>query len=225
MDAAAKIVLSCDLIDSVWTQVDDLANSLIKLTEMATQNNDFGDLKSAGKLYKSYQHSKSGWLTSAYQLSFPLMEKKRRKSVATAWVNYQISICGSGIAPYADQEKSRKNAGPMLHVSFWLTQLDFTEAGMFVEFPARWEEQATDSQRLIYWDVDRPTERKQWTFSVRLLEMQNEEVLRRSVIEPISRLLRGEATSIALPETTVGLVFYAEEDRGDGMKTPVAIER
>ena len=96
MNAGARIICSGELIEQVWMQVEDMAGSLSGLTETALENGEFAGLRSAGVAKPKYEQSASGWSTTSYGISFPVMEKKRRKSVPAAWINYQISVFGGG---------------------------------------------------------------------------------------------------------------------------------
>lgn len=210
MDAGAKIVRSCELVDSIWVQVEDLGNSLATITESALKNGYFENLQSAGSSTEHYQFSASKWTTAAYGISFPVMEKKRRKLVPSAWINYQISVFGGGIPPLAGQDQ--ESTGPVMHVSFWELETDFDDPGVFVEFPPAWDEWEIKNERLLFWENEKDGQFPQWTFSTRLLDLNSEDAVRTSIIEPVRALLAGEDAAVALPDNVPGLIFYTGED-------------
>lgn len=210
MNAGARIICSGELIEQVWMQVEDMAGSLSALTETALENGEFAGLRSAGVSKPKYEQSASGWSTTSYGISFPVMEKKRRKSVPAAWINYQISVFGGGVPPHQDGTKS---VGPVVHVSFWHDPTDFTDQGLYVEFPPAWDDCGIKDGRLLAWDGEEGDAFAQWTFSIRLLEMNDEDALRKSIIEPVKALLAGVQAAQALPAGLAGLVFYTSEDQ------------
>jgi hypothetical protein len=218
MDAGAKIVRSCELVESIWMQVADLSSSLGTLTESALKKGDFQGLQNAGSSTEQFQYTDSGWTTSAYGISFPVMEKKRRKLVPTAWINYQISVFGSGIPRL--KGVSQESIGPVIHVSFWHLETDFDDPGVFVEFPSAWDEEwEIRDERLLYWESEKDGQLPQWTFSIRLLDLTSEDALRTCIIKPVRALLAGEQAAAALPSTLPGLIFYAGQTKGTLMPT------
>lgn len=208
MDAGTKIVRSFELVESIWTQIDNLGNSLIAMTEAALENGEFPHLQSAGASTWTYQESPSGWNSTAYALSFPMMGKRRRKTDPAAWINYQISVFGGGIPPL--ESGGQESIGPVIHVSFWHLKTDFDDAGVFVEFPSDWDDGwEIKDERLLFWKSEKEGEFDQWTFSIRLLDLNSEDAIRTSIIEPIRALLTGVQAASALPATLPGLIYYA----------------
>jgi hypothetical protein len=213
MNPATKIVRSCELVDNVWMQVEELSNALSALTVSAIENSEFENLQKAGSPVSAHQRSGSGWTTSAYGISFPLMEKKRRKATPTAWINYQLSVFGAGIPPL--DNAGQQSTGPLMHVSFWNLGTDFDDPGLYVEFPPAWDDWEIKDDRLLFWKSENGGPFPQWTFSVSLLSLNNEDALRECVIKPVRALLGGTQTSAALPDDLPGLVFYRSEDQGE----------
>jgi hypothetical protein len=209
MNAGTTIVRSFQLVEEVWMQVQALADSLGALTELALNDGVFKDLQGAGASKTFYRKSDSGWSYMDYAVSIPVMEKKRRKPLPGAWINYQISVFGSGIPPL--QAGGQETVGPVLHVSFWGLKTDFNDPGVFVEFPAEWDDWDIKDDRLLSWPAEEPGGFDQWTFSVRLLDLRDEDALRQAVIDPIKKLLGGAEAAVALPSDLPGLVFYANE--------------
>lgn len=208
MNPATRIVRSCELVDSVWSQVQELCNSLCALTATALDTGDFESLRSAGSWVGAWDESPSGWGSTAYAISFPVAKKGRRKAVVDAWINFQVSVYGSGIPPVLGNDK--ESIGPVIHVSFWHMQTSFGESGTFIEFPgAMGDDLKVKDRRLLFWDAHRDGVSPQWTFTIRLLDVDNEDALRKTIIGPIQELLNGADPAIALPESLPGLVFYS----------------
>ncbi|WP_056343010.1 hypothetical protein [Massilia sp. Leaf139] len=212
MDAGTKIVRAGELIENVWKQAYDLGNSLRAITESGLKNNEFDKLQIAGKSNLRYQQSLSGWSTTSSSISIPVMERNRRKMAASAWINYQISVFGGGLPPLGDGHG--ESIGPVLHVSFWRHATDFKDEEFYVTFPPNWNYWEVKDERLIFWDSEQDGKYPQWTFSLRLLELDSEHALRTSVLAPIKALLAKAEPAAALPANLPGLIFYANDETG-----------
>lgn len=222
MNLGTKIVRSCELIENMWAQIEALRNSLTAMTESALKKGDFENVQSAGRSTSTSDIGPSGWSYLASADSFPVMQKRRRKTEPTAWLNYQISMFGSGIP--ALESAGQETTGPVLHISFWHQRIDFTDPQLCVMFPSEWEEYEIKDRRLIFWASETDGEYPQWTFSIRLLELNNEVAIEDSVLTPIKKLLAGEAPDTALPANLPGLVFYTLIEHGEDGRDIVASE-
>ncbi|QBE62058.1 hypothetical protein [Pseudoduganella lutea] len=224
MNAGTKIVRSFELVESIWSQVQELTNSLSAMTEAALEKGEFGQLRSAGPWREAWDETASGWGSTKYAMSFPAAGKRRRNDTIDAWINYQISLFGSGIPPLVGA--TQESLGPVVHVSFWHYETDFLESGFYVEFPSAWDDSTEIKEsRLLFWDSEKEGQLPQWTFSIRLLDLNSEDALRKSIIEPVRALLSGSQPALALPEDLPGLVFYEGHDRGDAGWTLLAKDR
>lgn len=212
MEAGTRILRSCELAESIWMQVEDLSNALIAMTEAALENQAFANVQAAGPVRQSPQPSASGWTYMGNAITFPLMQKKRRKLVPTAWLSYQISVFGSGIPPMHD--RGQESVGPVVHVSFWHAATDFDDTAMHVAFPPAWDDYELKHRRLLAWDSEETDQFPQWTFSLRLLSLHSEDALRLSIIGPVQALLAGTAVDLALPADLPGMIFYANDGQG-----------
>jgi hypothetical protein len=213
MNPGTKIVRSCELIENLWVQIEELGNSLNAMTVSAIENGEFANLQKAGSPISAYERSTSGWTTTAYGISFPLMEKKRRKATPTAWINYQMSVFGGGLPPL--DNAGQESVGPVLHVSFWNSCADFDDPGLYVEFPPSWDDWELKDDRLLFWESENGGPFPQWTFSIRLLNLNSEDALHKCVIHPLRELLTDAQATTALPDDLPGLVFYRSENQGD----------
>lgn len=227
MDYGATIVRSFELVENVWTQVQDLANSLARMTESVIIGGKLVNLRSAGAASFPRDVTNSGTSRKRYAISVPMTSSRRGKAVPTAWINYQIDLFGSGIPPRCGA--GEESIGPVLHVSFWEMATDFTDPGWYVDFPPSWAECQIKDARLLYWDEETTNSFAQWTFSVRLLDLDSEDTVHSSVIKPVCALINGAAAEAsvaeALPEAIRGLVCYASEDDSDEVQNLVVIDR
>lgn len=224
MTPGTRIVRSCELVDGVWSQVQELCNSLTAMTATTLENGDFESLRSAGAWTGDWDEAPSGWGSTGYAMRFPVAEKRRRKATVDGWINFQVSVFGGGIPPL--QGGHAESVGPVIHVSFWQVQIDFRESGMFVEFPLTLDEYLqVRSERLLYWDALNDGTLPQWTFTIRLLDLNSEDALRRAIIEPIQALLKNVEPAVALPDTLPGLVFYTSAENEELGPIVVALEQ
>jgi hypothetical protein len=222
MSMDTRIMRSFELVERMWLQVQDMGNALVAMTEAALGQGKFTNLRSAGSARTIYQQSASQWTYTACAISIPVMEKRRRKVEPNAWINYQISLQGSGL-PY--QRDSQETIGPVVHVSFWHEATDFDEPQMSIQFPPAWEDWEIKDERLLSWDSDTEGGLAQWTFSIRLLDLNDEDALRTCILEPVRALLAGDPTTTALPDGLPGLVFYTNDDQGEAGWTLLASDK
>ena len=214
MNPGTRIIRSCELVDSVWSQVQELCNSLCALTTTKLDNGDFENLRSAGSWTSAWDTAPSGWGSTAYAVSFPVAKKGRRKAVVDAWINFQVSVFGSGIPPVSGSDK--ETIGPVIHVSFWHMQTSFKESGTFVEFPNPVDDDLeVKDQRLLFWGAHREGVSPQWTFTISLLNLDSEDALHTAIIDPIQALLKNVEPAVALPDTLPGLVFYTSVEHSE----------
>jgi hypothetical protein len=220
MNEGTKIAHSFELIENLWAQVTDMGGTLAELSESAIKRGTFQNLQSAGGWGIQYEHSAAQWNYTASAISFPLMEKKRRKAVPSAWLHYQISLAGSGIP--ALQGDGQESHGPVIHISFWHVEMDFAEPDGYVSFPLNSESLELQDNRLFCWESSTPGLSMQWTYSLRLFDLNNEDVLVKSILEPVQALLAGKSAAEALPASLPGLIFYVNEDDGEGAQRLMA---
>lgn len=211
MTPGTRIVRSCELVDSVWSQVQEMCDSLAAMTAAALAAGSFENLRGAGAWTRNWDAAPSGWGSTAYTMGFPVVEKRRRKDTVDGWINFQVSVFGGGIPPLHGGQAD--SVGPVVHVSFWHAATDFKKPGMFIEFPLALDEYLQiRSGRLLFWDTIKDGVSPQWTFTIRLLDLNSEDALRESIIEPIQALLAQADTAVALPDTLPGLVFYTSAE-------------
>lgn len=147
--------------------------------------------------------------------SFPLVQRKKRKEVIVAWLNYQISLFGNGV-PSCLVDGVEQPYEPVLHVAHWTCEFSF-EYDAYIGFPARdWQPWQNVAQRLLTWGDSESPFGDEWTYSLRLAEMEGDDALLRSVIAPALALLEGKPATEALPDDLPGLVFYQDKDLGNG---------
>lgn len=210
MTPGTRIVRSCELVDNVWSQVQELCNSLSALTLAALKNDDFQNLRSAGPWIADWDRAPSGWGSTAYAMSFPVAEKRRRKATIDGWINFQVSVFGSGIPPL--QSKDADSVGPVIHVSYWHVQTTFRESGKFLEFPWAMDDNLqVKNERLLLWDSQQDGVLPEWTFTTRLLELATEDALSTAILQPLKCLLSNIESGVMLLNTLSGNVSYTQD--------------
>jgi len=224
MNNAMNIIRSCEVADSLWGEVDSMKHSLDHLIAESLGDFEFSHYKPAGPSVESNQLTDIGWMNCGTANSFPLMLKSKRKENPSAWLSYQISLFGDGVSQIDDNENGPIPYAPTLHISFWTVPLNF-EDGQYILFPfenmMEWE---IHDDRLLHWDhsnIENEATIDQWTFSLRLLDMDSEDRLRKSAIAPIQALLAGTQAKQALPDDLKGLIRYKRKDHVNGEKTAV----
>ena len=218
-----NIVRSCEVANSLWTEVEGMQNSLDRLFKKAIEDREFSDYKSAGNPVKLHLKTDLGWMYQGTANSFPIMLKKKRKEDPSAWINYQINLFGSGVPKVDAAEQGELPYAPTLHISLWGCAIDTLSC---IEFPFDFDNdvELMQDNRLFYWgNSDNELEFNQWTFSLRLLDMGTEETLRQSVIMPIKALMAGTEVKKALPDDLKGLIRYKTKELANGKKTCVVM--
>ena len=224
MNAGMKIIRSCELVESVWVQVQDMTHALNSMIDTALKKNHFDTLQPVGKSHTTYGYTRSRWSSTDSATSFPVQEKRRRRTKAPdAWINYQVSVFGTGIPPLAGDDDN--SIGPVVHVSYWQLATNMNEEGTGMGFPLEQGDWDIADQRLIVWNSSDEGKPLHWTFTIRLLDLNSEDALRSSILEPLRMLIAGDPPALALPDNVPGLVFYHREETGESQKRVVAAER
>jgi len=154
----------------------------------------------------------SGWVMTDTAYSFPL--KGRGKKKTQAYIGFQISLMGDGIAIPSNNE-------PLLHVFLWGDSCSFEEES-YLNFPIADDENDPQlrvvNDRLLLWgdkELDWGTEglewnQFQWSYSLRLMALNSPEDLKKHIIEPMLILLGGGDVMSALPDSLPALVKYPD---------------
>ncbi|SMF38716.1 hypothetical protein [Pseudogulbenkiania subflava] len=203
-----------------WRQAKAIQHALNRLIAEALPAS--GLCQEVGPVINAVQQ-RDGEGRSALAGSFPLIKRKKRKDVIVAWLNYQISLFGNGVPPCV-VDGVEQPYEPVLHVAHWTCEFSF-EYDAYIGFPAQgWQPWRNEAQRLLCWgDSDSPYG-DEWTYSLRLAQMEGDEALQRCVIAPALALLEGAPAAEALPDDLPGLVFYQDKELGDGERDLLAVD-
>lgn len=202
-----------------WRKAKAIQHALNRLIAEAIPAS--GLCKELGPVINAVQQQ-GGKERSALAGSFPLIQRKKRKEVIVAWLNYQISLFGDGV-PRCLVDGVEQPYEPVLHVAHWTCEFSF-EYDAYIGFPAQgWQPWRNEAQRLLTWgDSDSPFG-DEWTYSLRLAQMEGDDALLRGVIAPALALLEGKPATEALPDDLPGLVFYQDKDLGNGERDLVVV--
>jgi len=162
----------------------------------------------AGDFQSSDRLDDSDWVYTDVSYSLPLKSRGKGKKLAERYLGFQISMLGDGIAV------NGQDAEPLLHVFCWDQAVDFGDE-YYLGFPLERDETFDVLEgRLLTWGTmdSRQWNSCAWTFSLKLLGLNNPDDLRKYVIDPAFALLAGEDVVKALPEGSVPFVRYPSKD-------------
>jgi|GEM_PF-6040171 len=224
MNNRMNVVKCCEVVDQLCEDAGKMANALKRL--LGESIKDFSEeYKPAGDWIRSDQGSAHGWMYKGEAGSFPIMEKNKRKKDPAGWLSYQIILYGDGI-PLVEGPVDGEMLPyePTLHISFWRYDIYF-KGGYNISFPMKkdWPLPEIKDERLLYWEKSEESEINEWTFSLRLLDMDSENTLQKSVIAPIVALLLRKEVKEALPDDLKGLIRYKDKILDSGDKTVVVV--
>jgi len=205
VDGAA--LASCfKVVSSCGSEIEAMSDSLINLlAEAISEKNNNRPLPCAisDKHFSSYSMDDSSWVCTDIAYNLPLKNVGKRKTLA--YLGFQISMAGAGIAAPGNNE-------PLVHVFLWKVPVDFNE--FFMGFPLEKDDKIRVLDNLlIEWTPEEEIEKwsdREWLFSLRLTSLNSSEDLKRCIVDPALALLRGETVLSALPSSIDGLIHYTD---------------
>lgn len=195
-----KVVASCG---KEIQALSDTLNNLI--TEAISSNRELPCVLNNERVnYQDCMDDSSGWVYTDIAYSFPLKRLGKGQQKTSAYLGYQISMMGDGIAAPGNDE-------PLIHVFLWAAPVDFDEYYMGYPIDKDAESRVLD-ERLIMWNSENPEKwpSHHWVFSLHLTSLNSSEDLERCVVKPALALLRGESVLSALPDSIEGLIRYTD---------------
>lgn len=152
--------------------------------------------------------------------SLPLIVRnKKRKEFIGGWLNYQISLAGDGVPLQQDGTP----VGAVLHVAHWACEFAF-EYDAFVGFPASaWQPWENCGNRLLWWEESESHFGAEWTYTLQLAALKDDEALLAAVVRPALALLQGKPLDEALPVDVPGLLCYHDVAVADGCDLRVSV--
>ncbi len=208
-----KTITQCfELVSQVTKEVEGLCGILPDMITEALSQIRPPLCKLNGKYVNDSRKDNSEWVITDSAYSFPIKGKSKKNT--QAYIGFQISLMGDGIAISGNNE-------PLLHV-FLQEDYCFFEEFNYIGFPLEYDENDPQlrviNDRLLLWgdkELDWGTEgfewnQFHWVYSLRLMALNSPEDLKKHIIEPILNLLRGEDVLSALSDSLPALVKYPE---------------
>lgn len=209
VDGAA--LASCfKVVSSCGSEIDKMSDSLLNLLTDAFSEDD-DKLKPLlcalnGKHFSSYCMDDFGWVCTDIAYNLPLKKVGRSKQTL-AYLGFQISMTGTGIAAPGNNE-------PLVHVFLWKEPVDFVNDNM--GFPLEEDSNLCVCDEVLIkwgsWEKGQWSDRL-WLFSLRLTTLNSSEDLKRCIVEPALALLCGESVLSALPSSIEGLIRYTDKQQ------------
>lgn len=208
MPIDGKTLAQCfEMVAKSGSELEGLITSLKNmLVEKFEKNGNEWPFALAGDFQYSDRLDESGWVYTDVSYSLPLKSRGKRK--AECYLGFQISMHGEGIAvPGQDAE-------PLLHVFCWDDPVNIA-AENYMGFPLYKDETLNIREgRLLTWGAkdSQHWNSCSWTYSLKLLALNNADALEKYAVDPAFALLTGEDVVKALPDDLVPFVHYASKD-------------
>lgn len=207
-----KTLASCfEMVSRCGTELEGLRDTLSNMLEAALANASSVAMPcviSDDGIWDERMDD-SGWVYTDIGFSLPLKKKGKGNKSTERYLGFQISMVGDGIA-------IPENSEPLLHVFFWSVPCSF-EDDEYVGFPySEGQDYPFEvmGNRLLMWE-DKDSDgwtRHEWTYSLRLMDLNSADDLRKQVVEPALALIKGATPAEALHDGVRGLVRYPAKD-------------
>jgi len=210
MTIDGKTLAQCfEMVAKSGSELEGLITALKNLlVEKLEKKGNEWPFVQAGDFQYSDRLDDSGWVYTDVSYSLPLKSRGKGKKLAECYLGFQISMYGDGIAvPGQDAE-------PLLHVFCWGDPVNIADEN-YMGFPLCKDETLNILEgRLLTWGAMNSQQWNScsWTYSLKLLGLNNADDLKRYVIDPAFALLAGEEVGKSLPDGSVPFVRYPSMD-------------
>lgn len=194
------------LVSKCGDEVENLSELLAQQMSDAIKGDRKLPFIVAGEVDWQYRHASSEWLKTDIACSLPLKAKGKGNKRIAAYLGFQISMTGDGIAIPG-------NAEPLLHVFLWGGYVGADD--IWICFP--WSPDASEfdviDDRLMLWSEHGTAAwgQGEWQYSLRLIDLNTPEEVYRHCVAPALALLSGMAPREALPDDLPALYRYPEK--------------
>ncbi|WP_227106944.1 hypothetical protein [Chromobacterium rhizoryzae] len=208
MAEIGKSISECiSFLSKVGTECELLARLLKQELSNLLTDGSVSKCVVADAWIESTETDSSNWVFTGIAHSLPIIIKPKR--TVGAYLFFQISFIGDGIAAVGNEQ-------PLLHVGFWSEPVDFDENWMGFPLDESALVDMTLEQDLLFrWSTPGVRE-SQWTYSLRLAEINTMEDIQQKIIVPVRELLRGQSASDAFSYAVHSIVRYGEIDGDPG---------
>lgn len=186
----SKVGAECELLAALFTQ---------ELSSLFSGGALGKRYQAEGGWIEHYSSDEHDWVYVGSAFSLPLIIKPKRS--VGAHLAIQISLSGDTIAAAGNDQ-------PLVHVCFWSDPIDFDET--YMGFPIENESYVPTLEEgvLFKWPA-LATGLQEWTYSLRLAEINNVQDVHEMIVEPVRTLLLGESVSDARLHSLRGIVRYS----------------
>lgn len=194
-----KTLASCfDVASKAGQELEAMSDRLAELLKNAINSDrsqPFVSAHDGGYEEWPERSGGQGWVCTDSAFNLPLKPSGRGRRSVDRYVGFQISMTGDGIDIPGNSE-------PLLHLFCWDEPIDF-DGNWYLGFHVDPESDDTQfeirDERLMLWYPDEQESPGFWNYSLRLLGLRDEDALRKYCVEPVLKLLKGQAVTEALP--------------------------
>jgi hypothetical protein len=210
-ETGKAISASIALLSKVGEECEALANLIKQEVSDLFRKSPLNTLYKPGEWSSSYRTDTSGWIFSDVAWTLPLTPKRKQKP--TAHLAFQMSFL-------CDDAQGGFSPEPLLHINLWDDPTDvryenYMGFKMCDVSPRSLVRLQSGTARLFRWETDNGAADR-WTYSLRLVEINNLDDIRSQICMLIEMLLRnvdeGEAV---LDETSSAVRWSTLEDAQD----------
>lgn len=187
--------------DALTSMVKQALNGLLSDSELRQQ------VKPGGSWIDKFEKDSGGWVQTASAHSLPVI-MQRKRSIG-AYLFFQISIGGNGIEAQANKQ-------PLVHIGLWPLPVDFSDYWMgFPLFDSDEPEPELEGGVVFRWPAE-GGQWGEWTYSLRLAEINTIHDIREMIVAPVKALLQGKRMPEVFSPNVRGIVHYVavEEETG-----------
>lgn len=187
----SKVGAECDVLTALLKQE---LSKLLASTEMGRQ------VRPAGSWIDKYEKDPGGWVQTASAHSLPVIMQRKRS--VSAYVTFQISLAGNGIAALDNQQ-------PLVHLCLWSDVIDFKEYWMGFPLFGDDEIEPELEDGIVFRWPKFGRDWGEWNYSVRLAHLNTIQDIRQKILMPVQALLQGKRVPEVFTANTLGVVRYA----------------
>lgn len=180
--------------------------------ELQSQGKSLG-FTVGGEWVEDWRNDEADWLVSDYAWSLPLKKLAKGNQSAKSFFGLQVSLAGDGLSP--------RCAEPVVHVCCTDEKFSFDD-DCYIGFPIEpgyrdgEDKLVIEHNRCVFWSRNEVEPwRHDWHYTVRLTAFSGPGDVKKLVVDPAIKLLRGVDVRDALPDQFLGsgLIEYPELER------------
>jgi len=194
-----KLLTAAKIVAKAGEQIEQIIELLNeKLIEVITD--DEKKIRADDDYYHGEIDSSGGWIIKTYLWDIALLQGRSKKPYAHLAVQIML---------YDEEECNIRGFQPAIYIMYTPGEDEFDEDSVRISRLLS-EDCHLDGEHLWRWDeIDKDDS---WMFAVPLVQMQNEEILMKQIVEPVKKLLNSQSPSIAFAGESMAFKFSIDQE-------------